>query len=95
MSSTGKGREDELAASKAAALEAYEKLLEARHHFRLAAESAGMDLKEDAATQLLRGRDRAEELGEQANAYVRDRPLAALGVAFAAGFVMAQLLSRR
>ncbi len=89
------GREAEMAASKAAAMEAYEKLLEARQHFARAAEAAGMDMKQDATEHLQRGRDRAEELGNEASAYVRDKPLASLGIAFLAGYVLAQIFGRR
>ena len=42
---------DELAASKEAALDAYEKLLEAKQHLKLAAESAGVDMKDEAIEQ--------------------------------------------
>lgn len=85
----------ELAASKAAVGEAYEKLLEAREHFKAAAQAAGLDVKQDALEQLLKGKEKAEVLGEQATTYMREKPLATLGIAFAAGFVLAQLLSRK
>lgn len=93
--SSASEREAELAASKAAALEAYEKLQEARQHFRQAAEAAGMDLKEDAMDQLLRGREKAEELSSEAGRYVREKPLASLGIAFLVGYVMARMFGRR
>lgn len=88
-------RDAELAASKAAALEAYEKLQEARSHFRQAAEAAGMDLKDDAMEHILRGRDKAEEFSAEAGRYVREKPLASLGVAFLVGYVIAQMFGRR
>lgn len=90
-----KDRDAELSASKAAALEAYEKLLEARQHFRKAAESAGMDLKEDAMEELARGREKANELSAEAGRYVREKPLASLGIAFLAGYILAQIFGRR
>ncbi|WP_341707900.1 hypothetical protein [Halopseudomonas sp.] len=89
------GKGAELAASKAAVGEAYEKLLEARDHFKAAAQAAGLDVKQDALEQLLKGKEKAEVLGEQATTYMREKPLATLGIAFAAGFVLAQLLSRK
>jgi ElaB/YqjD/DUF883 family membrane-anchored ribosome-binding protein len=90
-----KEREAELAASKEAAIEAYERLLEARHHFRQAAEAAGMEAKQEAFEQFARGREKAEALGSEATRYVRDKPLASLGLAFLAGYILAQIFGRR
>ncbi|MBQ0732621.1 MAG: hypothetical protein KBT75_18100, partial [Oleispira antarctica] len=64
-------KDDELAASKEAALDAYEKLLEAKQHLKSAAEAAGVDMKDEAVEQLLKGRAKAEELGDQASVFVR------------------------
>jgi ElaB/YqjD/DUF883 family membrane-anchored ribosome-binding protein len=90
-----KDREAELSASKSAAMEAYEKLLEARHHFRQAAEAAGMDAKDDALEHFARGREKAEALGSEAGKYMREKPLASLGLAFLAGYILAQIFGRR
>lgn len=87
--------QNELTASKESALKAYEKLLEAKDHFRKAAEAAGVDMKHDAMDQLAKGREKASELSHQANDYMKEKPLATLGIAFAAGFVLAQIFSRR
>lgn len=92
---TDKTREKELAASKEAVLSAYDKLLEAKEHFRLAAESAGVDIKHEATEQLLKGRAKTEELGKQASVFVREKPLATLGIAFATGFILSHLFSRK
>lgn len=92
---TSTKREDELAASKEAVLSAYDKLLEAKEHFKLAAEAAGVDIKDEATEQLLKGRAKTEELGEQAAVYVREKPLATLGIAFITGYVISQLFSRK
>lgn len=92
---TTSSKEKELAASKAAVSDAYEKLMEAKGHFKLAAEAAGVDLKHDAAEQMLKGREKAEMLGAQASSYMREKPLATLGIAFAAGFVVSQIFSRK
>lgn len=92
---TGTKREEELAASKEAVLSAYDKLLEAKEHFRLAAEAAGVDIKHEATEQLLKGRAKTEELGEQASVFVREKPLATLGIAFVTGFIISQLFSRK
>lgn len=92
---TSTKREDELAASKEAVLSAYDKLLEAKEHFKLAAEAAGVDIKDEATEQFLKGRAKTEELGEQVAVYVREKPLATLGIAFITGFVLSQLFSRK
>lgn len=92
---TTSSKEKELAASKAAVSDAYDKLMEAKGHFKLAAEAAGVDLKHDATEQMLKGREKAEMLGAQASTYMREKPLATLGIAFAAGFVVSQIFSRR
>ena len=92
---TSTKREEELAASKEAVLSAYDKLLEAKEHFKLAAEAAGVDIKDEATEQLLKGRAKTEELGEQASAYIREKPLATLGIAFITGYVLSQLFSRK
>tara|TARA_R110002167_G_scaffold1749_1_gene8410 strand:- start:158 stop:448 length:291 start_codon:yes stop_codon:yes gene_type:complete len=92
---TGKTREDELAASKEAVLSAYDKLLEAKEHFRLAAEAAGVDIKHEATEQLLKGRAKTEELGEQASIFIREKPLATLSIAFITGFIISQIFARK
>tara|TARA_R110002049_G_scaffold221841_14_gene393337 strand:- start:5 stop:295 length:291 start_codon:yes stop_codon:yes gene_type:complete len=88
-------REEELAASKEAVLSAYDKLLEAKEHFKLAAEAAGVDIKDEATEQLLKSRAKTEELGEQASTYIREKPLATIGIAFLTGYVLSQLFSRK
>ena len=92
---TTKTKADELAASKDAMLSAFDKLLEAKEHFKLAAEAAGVDIKDEATEQLLKGRDKTEALGEQASGFIREKPLATLGIAFITGFVISQLFSRK
>ncbi|MFT6927978.1 MAG: ElaB/YqjD/DUF883 family membrane-anchored ribosome-binding protein [Psychromonas sp.] len=91
----GKTKEEELAASKEAVSSAYDKLIEAKEHFRLAAEAAGVDMKEEATEQLQKGRAKTEELGEQASVFVREKPLATLSIAFISGYVLSQLFSRK
>lgn len=92
---TGKTRENEFAASKEAVMGAYAKLLEAKEHFKLAAEAAGIDIKDEATEQLLKGRDKTEALGDQASVFIREKPLATLGIAFITGFVLSQLFARK
>ena len=90
-----KTKEEELAASKEAVTSAYDKLMEAKEHFRLAAEAAGVDMKQEAAEQLQKGKAKTEELGEQASVFVREKPLATLSIAFITGYVLSQILSRK
>ncbi len=82
----------ELDASRKAAMDALDKLLEAKSHFRSAAEAAGLDLKDEAIDRLTEGRVKAEELGARASDYVYEKPLTSLAIAFAGGFVLSQLL---
>lgn len=89
------GKEKELEASKASVMAAYDNLLEAKEHFKHAIEAAGLDLRHEAGEQWVKGKDKAQELGQQANTYVHERPIASLGMAFAAGFILAQLLGSR
>jgi ElaB/YqjD/DUF883 family membrane-anchored ribosome-binding protein len=92
-------RSAEFEASREAARAALENLLEAKEHFKKAAEAAGIDLKHEAADKLHEGRDRAEALGEQlyatANMFVTDKPLSTLSIAFIGGFLIAQMLGRK
>jgi ElaB/YqjD/DUF883 family membrane-anchored ribosome-binding protein len=92
---TGQTKEEELATSKEAVMSAYNKLLEAKEHFRLAAEAAGVDMKQEATEQLQKGRAKGEELGKQASVFIQEKPLATLSVAFIAGYVLSQLFSRK
>jgi len=84
----------EMDAGKEAVLAAYSDLMEAQAHFRKAAEAAGMDLKNDAVDQLLKGRDKADALGRDVQRYVHEKPATSLGLAFLAGMLISRLLSR-
>lgn len=88
-------KKEEIESGKEAVAAAYSKLMEAKDHFRHAAEAAGMDWKQDAEARLSSGKSKAEELCDQANSYLHDKPLATLGLAFAAGFLVAQLTSKK
>ncbi len=88
-------RKDEIESGKEAAAAAYNKLLEAKEHFRHAAEAAGLDWKQDAEAQFEKGKSKATELCDSANSYLHDKPLVTLGLAFAAGFLVAQLTSKK
>ncbi|MFA5495527.1 MAG: DUF883 C-terminal domain-containing protein [Porticoccaceae bacterium] len=88
-------RDEEVEAGKEAVLAAYSNLLEATEHFKHAARVAGLDLKTEAAEQLLKGREKASAVGHQASEYVHEKPLVSLSIAFFAGFLIAQLLGRR
>lgn len=85
----------EFEASKAAAMEAFDKLLEARKHFQNAATAAGIDLKHEALEQLLAGKSKAEDLGQELADLAKNKPGTTVALAFLGGFVLAQLLGRR
>lgn len=85
----------EFEASKAAAMEAFDKLLEARKHFQNAATAAGIDLKHEALEQLLAGKSKADDLGQELADLAKNKPGTTLAMAFLGGFVLAQLLGRR
>ena len=82
-------------AGKEAVMAAYSNLVEAKEHFKHAAEAAGLDLKNEASGQCLKGKAKAGELTNQANSYVHEKPLTSLGIAFAAGFLVSQLFSKK
>lgn len=92
---TDKTKKEELAASKAAVTSAYDKLLEAKEHFRSATEAAGVDMKQEATEQLQKGRAKTDELGKQASVFVREKPLTTLSIAFVTGYVLSQLFSHK
>lgn len=88
-------RQGEIDSGKEAAVAAYQKLLEAKEHFKHAAESVGLDWKGEAEDRLEKGKAKAAELCDNANSYLHEKPLATLGIAFAAGFLISQLMSRK
>tara|TARA_R110002073_G_scaffold43666_2_gene121768 strand:+ start:95 stop:406 length:312 start_codon:yes stop_codon:yes gene_type:complete len=88
------GSTGDLKAGKDAVTEAYEKLMEAKAHFRHAAEAAGLDLKDEAMEKVKKGREDIEALGSQVASSTRENPLAAIGIAFLVGFIFSKLLSR-
>ncbi len=84
----------ELDASKKAAMEALDNLIEARSHFRQAAEAAGLDFRDEALQRLAKGKAKAGELGDEASEYFHEKPLQTLGLAFLGGFILSKLLSK-
>ena len=93
--SPAQDREAEISASKESVREAYDKLREARNHFRLAMEAAGLELKQEATDRVQQGRRKAEALSDEAGHFMKEKPLATLGIAFIAGFILAHIFSRR
>lgn len=87
--------DSEFEASKLSALEALDKLLEARQHFQNAATAAGFDIKHEALEQLNAGKSKAEELVQEISEFAREKPGTTVALAFLGGFVLAQLLSRK
>jgi ElaB/YqjD/DUF883 family membrane-anchored ribosome-binding protein len=82
-------------AGKEAVMAAYSNLMEAKDHFKRAAEAAGLDLKHEASDHYSKGKAKASELSSQATGYIHEKPLASLGIAFAAGFLISQLYSKK
>ena len=76
-------------------MDAYDKLMEASQHFRKAADAAGVDFKDDAFEQLAKGRRKAGELSQQADSFMKEKPLATLSIAFVFGYILAHLFSRK
>ncbi|MFO7703664.1 MAG: DUF883 C-terminal domain-containing protein [Halopseudomonas sp.] len=95
MVTDSKVLQQEIDTGKEAVLSAYTKLIEAKNHFKHAAESAGVDLKNDAVEQMLKGKGKAQELSKDASHFMDEKPLVTVGIAFAAGFLVSQLLSRK
>lgn len=91
MSKVSKDSEQEANTGRDAVMSAYNNLLEAKEHFKRAAGTAGLDLKNEANNRFSQGKVKAGEWNEQANSFIRERPLAAVGIAFAAGFVVSKL----
>lgn len=89
------GRQQEMDAGREAVQSAYRDMLEAQQHFRKAAEAAGVDLKEDALEHLRRGKSKADDLGQEVERYVHEKPLATVGLAFFVGLLVSQLMSRK
>ncbi|HDZ56475.1 MAG TPA: hypothetical protein ENI17_13090 [Pseudomonas xinjiangensis] len=81
----------EIDSGKEAVMAAFDKLMEAKAHFMHAAEASGLDMKSGASGQMNKGKAKAQELSSQATTFVHEKPLAALGIAFAAGFVVSKL----
>jgi len=90
-----KDKDKELDAGRESLLAAYGNLLEAQAHFREAAEAAGQDLQHDALAQLLKGKSKTDELSQQLQHYVQEKPITTLGLAFVTGLIVSQLLSRK
>jgi hypothetical protein len=92
---SAKQADAEFEASKAAALEAFDKLLEARKHFQNAATAAGVDLKHEALEQLMAGKSKAQDFGQELTELAKTKPGTTVAIAFLGGFVLAQLLGRK
>jgi uncharacterized protein YjgD (DUF1641 family) len=89
------GSEADISASKIEAREAFEKLLEAKAHFREAARSAGLELKEEALDELIKGSEKAEDIAKSISEYAREKPINALAFAFIGGYLLSQVFFKR
>jgi len=84
----------ELDATKQSAMEALDKLIEARGHFRAAAEEAGLDLRDEALQRLEQGKARAGEYSDELSEYMQEKPLQTIGLAVLGGFLLSKILSK-
>lgn len=74
--------------------EAYTHLKDAGSSIRDAARTAGTDAQRTAQQQYSKSRDSAEALAVRAEERIKERPLAAIGVAFAAGWLISRLMRK-
>ena len=89
------GHREGVDAGKEAVSQAYDKLMEAKAHFQKAAEAAGMEFKDEAMERVHKGEENLHALGSQVTSSTRKNPLSALGIAFAVGFLVSKISSRR
>jgi len=85
----------EMDASRDAMNQAYEELKQAKQHFQRAAEAAGLEAKEEAIGQWLKGKRKADAMGSEVENYVNEKPFSSLGIAFVVGLLVSQLFSNR
>jgi ElaB/YqjD/DUF883 family membrane-anchored ribosome-binding protein len=79
-------------ATRASMQDAYTHMKEAGNSVRDAARTAGADAQNAARTQYTKGRQSAETMALQAEERIKERPLAAIGVAFAAGWLISRMM---
>lgn len=72
--------------------EAYNHLKEAGNSVRNAARTAGSDAQHTAQAQYEKGRHNAEAWAGRAEERIKERPLTAIGVAFATGWLISRLM---
>lgn len=89
------GHTDDLDAGKDAVAEAYAKLMEAKAHFRKAAEAAGVEFKDEALERVHKGGENLEAVGAQIASSTQKNPLAALGIAFVVGILFSKVISHK
>lgn len=78
--------------SRDAMQDAYSHLKQAGNSIRDAARTASADAQTTARTQYAKGRQNAESMAIRAEDKIKERPLAAIGVAFAAGWLISRIL---
>lgn len=87
MATTSEG-----SATRESMQEAYDHLKQAGNSVRNAARTAGTDAQHTAQEQYEKGRHSAEAWAGKAEARIRERPLTAIGVAFATGWLISRLM---
>ena len=77
---------------KANAATSQEKFKQAYELAGEAAADIASNIKEQTKTQIGTGKDKADELSNQAENLIKERPLLSIGCAFAAGWVVSKLM---
>lgn len=86
---------DDIVSGKEAVQAAYDKVLEAKEHFKVAAQAAGIDLRSEVTQELLKGRDKAQAISDQAGIHLREKPLVTLSAVFLAGFLLSLVCTKK
>ena len=79
-------------ATRESVQQAYSHIKEAGNNIREAARTVGADVQQTAQQQYARGRQSAESMAVRAEESIKQRPLTAIGVAFATGWLISRLM---
>lgn len=79
-------------ATRESVQEAYSHLKEAGNNIRNAARAASAEAQHTAQEQYAKGRQNAESMAVRAEERIKQRPLTAIGIAFATGWLVSRLM---
>ena len=80
--------------AKQSMTEAYDHLKQAAHSVKDAAHAAGVMTSNKAQDGVEAGKKKASELGNEVEKFVNEKPLMAMGAAFAAGWVVSRIMKK-